>query len=78
MPRPVLSETTFNSDNVATSILQQANLQIANSNLGVSDISSHFTVQSGWAAYNEHFLFFNGFVWWSGYYIHAGSTPTGG
>lgn len=78
MPRPVLSETTFNSDNIATSILQQANLQIANSNLGVTDISSHFTLQSGWTKNFEHILFFNGFVFWSGYYQHTGGTPSHG
>lgn len=44
MPRPILSETTFNSDNIATSILQQANLQIANSSLGVTDVSNKFDV----------------------------------
>lgn len=77
MPKPVLSDSLFNADDVATAVLSEANLQIANSNLGVTDISSHFTLQSGWNAPNEHFLFFNGFVFWSGYYYHSG-TPTDG
>lgn len=75
MPKPVLSDSLFNADDVATAVLAEANLQIANSNLGVTDISSHFTLQSGWTVDAEHFLFFNGFVWWSGYYRHSGGTP---
>jgi hypothetical protein len=62
MPRPVLSETTFNSDNVATSILQQANLQITNENLGVTDKSSIFTLQTGFSETNLKAFAFNGFM----------------
>ena len=49
---------------------------VLNLDLSVNDISSNFTLQSGWSKYNEHFLFFNGFVYWSGYYIHSGGLPT--
>ena len=76
MPKPVLSDSLFNADDVATAVLSEANLQVANSSLGVTDISSHFTVQSGFTAQTEHFLFFNGFVFWSGYYIHTGGAPS--
>lgn len=76
MPKPVLSDSLFNADDVATAVLAEANLQVANSNLGVSDISSHFTLQSGWQTNAENFLFFNGFVFWCGYYYHGGGTPS--
>lgn len=46
MPKPVLSDSLFNADNVATAILAEANLQIANSNLGVTDRTSLFTATS--------------------------------
>ena len=63
MPRPVLSETTYNSDNIATSILQQANLQITNENLGVTDVGSNFVKSSAWTSWNAIGAFrFNGFV----------------
>ena len=78
MPKPVLSDSLFNADDVATAVLSEANLQIANSNLGVTDISSHFTLQSGWTVTAPHFLFFNGFVWWSGFYRHSTGTPSSG
>ena len=47
MPKPVLSDSLFNADDVATAILNEANLQIANNSLGVTDITDKFTVQSG-------------------------------
>ena len=78
MPKPVLSDSLFNADDVATAVLAEANLQVANNNLGVTDISSHFTLQSGWEAFNEHILFFNGFVWWSAWYRHTGGSPAQG
>ena len=43
MPKPVLSDSLFNADNVATAILNEANLQIASSDLGVVDRTSLFT-----------------------------------
>jgi predicted methyltransferase len=69
MPRPVLSETTFNADNIATAILQQANLQITNSQLGVTDITSEFVRQTGWSQQEDsHCYLFNGFVF---FYLNA-------
>lgn len=67
MPRPVLSETTFNSDNIATSILQQANLQITSNQLGVTDITSEFVRNSNWDQNGEgdHVFHFNGFVFYN-------------
>lgn len=43
MPKPILSDSLFNADDVATAILNEANLQIASGSLGVSDVSDHFT-----------------------------------
>lgn len=65
MPKPVLSDSLFNADNVATAVLQEANLQISNSNLGVTDRTSLFTASNsyvisaneGGGAYS-----FNGFM----------------
>lgn len=75
MPRPVLSETTFNSDNIATSILSQANLQVANSNLGVTDITSNFfSVQSGWTLEYSNVFTFNSIVFFQLTCPHTG-TP---
>ena len=74
MPKPVLSDSLFNADDVATAILNKANLQVANESLATTDISSHFVLSSGWTVYDAHFLKFNGFIFWSGYYF-KGSTP---
>ena len=40
MPKPVLSDSLFNADDVATAILDNANLAVANSLFTVTDISS--------------------------------------
>lgn len=43
MPKPVLSDSLFNADDVATAVIGEANLQIANSSLGVTDVSNKIT-----------------------------------
>lgn len=78
MPRPVLSETTFNADNIATSILQQANLQITNDNLGVTDISGFISGASGVNQYTLEAYAFNGFVFFAVEYRHENSVPSSG
>ena len=50
MPKPVLSDSLFNADDVATAILSEANLQVANSDLGVTDITSSFVRDSNWVS----------------------------
>mgnify|MGYP000293206363 CR=1 FL=1 len=78
MPRPVLSETTFNSDNVATSILQQANLQITNENLGVTNRSSVFTKHNDFGD-NAHSVIaysFNGFMFLNFNVYRVGTMST--
>tara|TARA_Y100001938_G_scaffold150097_1_gene239599 strand:- start:1209 stop:1640 length:432 start_codon:yes stop_codon:yes gene_type:complete len=79
MPKPILSDSLFNADDVATAILNKANLQIANNNLAVTDISSSFTLnssifteQQGLQAYH-----FNGFVFINSRF-KADSTPSAG
>lgn len=63
MPKPVLSDSLFNADDVATAVLAEANLQVANSDLGVTDVSDKFVRGSSWFAYGGVYCFkFNGFV----------------
>ena len=75
MPKPVLSDSLFNADDVATAILAEANLQVTNSELGVTDITSGFTRGSGWSAYagSDLVVLFNGFVF---YNLGASRTTT--
>tara|TARA_R100000329_G_C7609761_1_gene216326 strand:- start:679 stop:1104 length:426 start_codon:yes stop_codon:yes gene_type:complete len=66
MPKPVLSDSLFNADDVATAILNNANLQIANEDLGVVDGSSEFVLESGWVAWHGARVFkFNGIVFFN-------------
>ena len=64
MPKPVLSDSLFNADDVATAVLAEANLQVTNNNLGVTDITNKFTIASGISTdVNENKAFyFMGFV----------------
>lgn len=63
MPKPVLSDSLFNADDVATAVLSEANLQIASSSLGVTDITNKFILGSNWNAYRTNACHhFNGFV----------------
>lgn len=78
MPKPVLSDSLFNADDVATAVLAEANLQIANSDLGVSDISSSFTYTSGFTVNQDHAMYFNGFIFYSAYIIHYNGSPSNG
>lgn len=68
MPKPVLSDSLFNADDVATAVLAEANLQVTNQDLGVTDISSSFVLSTNWIAWQGHRAYkFNGFVFiWMG------------
>ena len=80
MSKPVLSELEYNADDVASAILQKADLSITNENLGVTDISSLFTFASGWAL-EAHAIIayaFNGFVFVAINCFHAGGAPSSG
>ena len=63
MPKPVLSDSLFNAGDVATAVLNEADLQITNENLAVTNISSNFSFQN---SYSEWYGFqcyaFMGFV----------------
>ena len=78
MPKPVLSDSLFNADDVATAVLAEANLQIANSNLGVTDISSSFTPASGFSLdYPCKAFHFMGFIFVQ-FGLGISSTPSNG
>lgn len=63
MPKPILSDSLFNADDVATAILSEANLQVTNSDLGVTDVTSSYVLNSNWDAWDDDFCYkFNGFV----------------
>ena len=78
MPKPVLSDSLFNADDVATRVLQEANLQVSNNQLGVYDRSSIFVVESGITTNQLKCYSFNGFMFYSIYLNHFGSTPSNG
>ena len=46
MPKPVLSDSLFNSDDVATAILENANLQVTNSAFAITDFSDDIVLDS--------------------------------
>jgi hypothetical protein len=80
MPKPVLSDSLFNADDVATAVLAEANLQVTNNELGVSDGSSLISFASGWQLGNSNYpnqlYTFNGFGFISLYCNHSGGTPS--
>lgn len=78
MPKPVLSDSLFNADDVATAILQQANLSVTNQDFGVTDKTSIFVTDSSWQdrSYNQAYSF-NGFMFLSGIWSTS-STPNNG
>lgn len=78
MPKPILSDSLFNADDVATAILSEANLQVTNENLGVTDISTSISGASGVSQFFRQAYAFNGFVFFSVEYAHLSSTPSDG
>lgn len=64
MPKPILSDSLFNAEDVAEAILAKANLQITNNNLGVTDITNKFVLDSNVTgdSTNNRAYYFNGFV----------------
>lgn len=78
MPKPVLSDSLFNANDVADAIINSIDLSVLNVNLAVSDISSSFTYASAFTVNNIHAMHFNGFIFYSAYVIHYGSTPSSG
>ena len=77
MPKPVLSDSLFNADNVATAILNQANLSVTNQDFAVSTITSEFTVSTGFNMYSDSIAYsFNGFVFLAMSFAHPGPGIT--
>tara|TARA_Y100000592_G_scaffold46653_1_gene74058 strand:- start:378 stop:803 length:426 start_codon:yes stop_codon:yes gene_type:complete len=77
MPKPVLSDSLFNADDVATAVLAEANLQVANSELGVTDKSSIFSKDSSISETKLHAFAFNGFMFLQ-IYGNISGAPTNG
>tara|TARA_Y100000593_G_scaffold92703_1_gene185166 strand:+ start:1177 stop:1611 length:435 start_codon:yes stop_codon:yes gene_type:complete len=77
MSKPILSELEYNADDVASAILLKADLSIANDDLGVTDVSSSYTLQSGWAnEVNALIAYrFMGFIFLNINVKHAGGSP---
>ena len=76
MPKPVLSDSLFNAGDVATAVLAEADLQVTNEDLGVTDISSSFSHNSNWTFHAFDAFSFNGFVFIQGQ-VSTSSTPSG-
>ena len=81
MPKPVLSDSLFNAEDVATAILNKANLQVANNELGVSNINGSYQYVNG-ALHGEtgtsvSIYYFMGFVFLADY-IFMHSAPASG
>jgi hypothetical protein len=78
MPKPVLSDSLFNADDVATAILQQANLSVTNQDFAVTDQTSLFVTDSAWTPRTGNQAYsFNGFMFLSGVWSTS-STPSNG
>ena len=77
MPKPILSDSLFNADDVATAVLSKANLQIANNQLNVTDISSSISYETGWQTevHDPIAWYFMGFVFININCVHTGGTP---
>mgnify|MGYP001251765464 CR=1 FL=1 len=75
MSKPVLSELEYNASDVASAILSKADLSVTNEDLGVTDQSSLFTFQSGWAETNKFCYSFNGFMFVCLTCKHSDSDP---
>ena len=78
MSKPILSELEYNADDVASAILSKADLSITNDNLGVTDVSSSYTLQSGWTnEINPLIAYrFMGFIFLNISVSHSGGSPS--
>ncbi len=76
MSKPILSELEYNASDVASAILSQADLSIANEELGVTDRSSLIVSTSGFDLTQKNVYSFNGFMFISLYIKHDGAGVT--
>ena len=72
MPKPILSDSLFNAEDVATAIVNEANLQITNENLGVTTVTDLVTLISGYTMTEIVSYAFNGFMFVS---MHGYGSP---
>lgn len=77
MPKPVLSDSLFNADDVATALVNNYNLSVSNQDFAVADRASLFVTRSGWSWVSKQIYSFNGFMFVSGN-IYKASTPSNG
>ena len=77
MSKPILSELEYNADDVASAILDKADLSVTNQDFAVTTVSSLFTASSGTTISTNLGYSFNGFMFIScrGY---TDSTPSEG
>lgn len=74
MPKPVLSDSLFNADNVATAVLAEANLSVTNQDFGVTEITDLLTPVSTINVDLEKAYSFNGFIFL--YVVGNGTQPS--
>ena len=77
MSKPILSELEYNASDVASAILENAELSVTNQDFAVSDRASIFVTATGWNLDNHNFYSFNGFMFCSGRFYKA-TDPSNG
>ena len=75
MPKPVLSDSLFNADDVATALVNNYNLAVSNQDFAVTEISSNFSLETGWDSLYVKAFAFNGFVFINLECRHVGASP---
>tara|TARA_B100000700_G_scaffold300452_1_gene368607 strand:- start:14 stop:454 length:441 start_codon:yes stop_codon:yes gene_type:complete len=82
MSKPILSELEYNADDVASAILEQADLSVTNQDFAVGDQRSSLELQSGWSNMPSNlppYLYtFNGFAFIAVSCYHPGGSPSSG
>ncbi len=78
MSKPILSELEYNASDVASAILVNLDLSIANEDLGVTTKTDNFSLSLGFVATYFQAYRFNGFMFISGGFKHDGGAPSNG
>lgn len=77
MPKPVLSDSLYNADDVASAIVNNVDLGVINTDLAVTDISDKIVIDSAYSLDQVHLAFkFNNFVFINLNCVMFGGTPT--
>ena len=77
MSKPILSELEYNASDVASAILENADLSVTNQDFGVADCSDDFTIQTGFSESGLQAYSFNGFMFIM-MSVYSASTPDNG